>query len=181
MQDVLVLFIVSILVISIIFILFYLYSKNLTKEFSENDFVIKLRNGKVSSTFQGGSTKCLPLIDDIVLIPINVQMTDIEIVNRTNEEEKNFDLKGVVSWNVNDPITAFSRLSWNPDEPNYAETIIKDMTESKLMTICVDKTISDIALNKKILMNLIMSELRDFFYSYSVRIDSVLITEINRI
>ena len=180
MQDIFVLIIISISTL-FLFLVFYYYYSSLLKDFSDDNFVIKLRNGQVSTTFQGGSTRCLPIIDDIILIPTKIQMTDVEIINKSPEKEKCFDLKGLVSWNVKDPLEAFLNLSWDPEEPNYAEAIIKNMTESKLKIICDDKSINYIIKNENVLIDTIILELRNFFTSCSITISSLTITDIDRL
>lgn len=180
MQDILVLIILFILVLFIALALYYYY-RHLERNFDADYFVIKLRNGKVTSTFRGGSTKCFPLIDDIVLIPTQTQLTNVEIVNQAREEEKCFDLRAVVSWNVKDPIDAFSKLSWNPEESNYAETIIKNMAESKLKLLSEDRTIDFVSSNETMIVNEIITELKNFFSSCSITISSVNLTDIDRL
>lgn len=180
LQDFLVLIILFIVALFIALALYYYYL-HLDQVFDADHFVIKLRNGKVISTFQGGSTKCFPLIDDIVLIPTQTQLTDVKIVNQADEQEKCFDLKAIVSWNVKDPIDAFSKLSWNPEESNYAETIIKNMTESKLKLLSEDRTIDYVYSNETMIVNEISAELKNFFTSCSITISSVNLTDIDRL
>lgn len=177
MQALIFAFILPVLVFLIIFL--YYYSKHhFIKVFDPDIFVIKLRNGSILNTFQGGKISFLPLIDEFITIPMTEQVFSFDIFNKNPQPDKNFELKGSCSWKVSDPADAYSKFNWDPTSSNYCGFIIKNVVESKIQTVCANTTISDLETISNVFIFRVKEELKQFFDKYAISITSLIISDI---
>ena len=179
-MQILYLFIIIVFILGVVILSYILKSSKFTKDFSEDTFVIQLRNGVIHKTFKGGKIKFLPIIDDLITIPLLEQQTNVEIRNNNISEEKRFKIQAVMYWFVKDPVNSYSMLEWDPENANYAEKIIKDITETKLKLNCLDRTYDYIINYKNEFISTSLLQISEFLGSFSIGVNSITITKIEK-
>ena len=171
----------SIIIIIVIIITYFVITNNYTKNFDNNIFVIQLRNGKIHKTFQGGTITFLPVIDELITIPLQEQQTNVEIRTTNISAEKRFKIEGIINWFVKDPVNSFSNVEWDPENPNYAENIIKDITKTKLQLNCLDQTYDYVIGNQEQFISDTLIQISEFLTPFSLGVNSISITKIEKI
>ncbi len=136
-QEMIVLTTVTMFFITIVFMIFFITRY---RKFRPNEYVIHIRNGKVFRVGTGGRVFLLPLLDEVFTIPTTVQHTSLEFKAQVKDHKKRF-FKIDVTWRVVEPLTAFSKVSWNETADNYVELLIKKRMESILQTLSINASI----------------------------------------
>ena len=122
--DFMVIYVIISIVVFFFVILFY-FSRY--RKFNTNVYVIHLRGGKIKAAGLGGRCFVIPFSDEIVLIPAQVQATDVEIPSVFSANQNETSLSAVVMWQVIKPDVANTMLSWVRTEPNFANRVMNEL------------------------------------------------------
>ncbi|MFW9996402.1 MAG: SPFH domain-containing protein [Candidatus Odinarchaeota archaeon] len=145
------------------------------KDFSVNEGVIHMRSGKVMRASAGGSLVLLPLIDEVILIPLHVQQLHISI----NSRENALSLKALVTWKVTDPRTAFSALSWVPSTRDHVIQTINKLSEKVLGEAIAGKEIADLVKGRKEILDSVKRKIHEVTRNWGIDIVSVGFMEVS--
>jgi len=149
------------------------------RKFKTNQFVIHLRNGKVKHAGLGGSIWLLPLIDEFIVIPTTSIQTILEAHEQVvSKEYQNISIVGMLIWKVVDPEKAFSAVSWNGNNDNYVEKILKNAAEAIIRTTCANMELEKIIRERREIIKQISKELHELTADWGIVIESIEIREV---
>lgn len=149
----------------LIFYLLFMISRY--RKFRPNMYVIHLRNGRVKRASLGGSLFLIPLIDEVLVIPVSAQQLFLDV------EVPNAAINVIVSWKVTEPTVAFNKFSWIPSSPDHVETIIKERGTSIIRDLCSNMTVEDIEEERAELLNEVIDGLQTLTREKGIMIESV--------
>jgi regulator of protease activity HflC (stomatin/prohibitin superfamily) len=162
-----------------ILFLFIIFLAARYRKFKTNQFVIHLRNGKVKHAGLGGSIWLLPLIDEYIVIPTTSIQTKIEAHDQVvSNEYQNIEIEGLLIWKVIDPEKAFSAVSWNPDDPNFLEKILKGAAEAIIRTTCANMPLEKIIRERRMIIDHVEKDLHELTADWGIIIESIEILEV---
>ena len=171
---------VWIVTVTVLFFFFLLFLLGRYRKFKTNEFVIYLRNGKVKRAGLGGRLFLLPLIDEVIVIPTTIQQTSLEAKEKVvSREYQNIGVTGFVFWQVTEPSSAFTSVSWDKRSGDYVETVIKNAAESIIRTTCANMILEDIIRERSKIIDAVISELHDLMANWGVTAHSVEIGDSN--
>jgi regulator of protease activity HflC (stomatin/prohibitin superfamily) len=170
---------VWIVTVTVLFFFFLLFLLGRYRKFKTNEFVIYLRNGKVKRAGLGGRLFLLPLIDEVIVIPTTIQQTSLEAKEKVvSREYQNIGVTGFVFWQVTEPSSAFTSVSWDKRSGDYVETVIKNAAESIIRTTCANMALEDIIRERSKIIDAVISELHDLMATWGVTAHSVEIRDV---
>ena len=175
-SEVFILIPVAIVVLLVLFILLY---TSRYRKFKPNEYVIWLRNGKIRKAEKGGAGFLYPLIDSIVIIPVTVQETLLEAKERViSHEYQDMSLTAFIYWRVVNPEIAFSKVSWNPEQHDFVEKVIKNAAESIIRTTCANMPVERIIRERQEIIKAITTELHALMADWGIITESVEIRDV---
>jgi regulator of protease activity HflC (stomatin/prohibitin superfamily) len=149
------------------------------RKYKPNEYVIWLRNGKVRKASTGGSGVLLPLIDEVIIIPVTVQQTLLEARERVvSHEYQDLSVTAFIYWRVINPEVAFSKVSWDPSQSDYVERVIKNAAESIIRTTCANMPIEQIIRERQEIIKVITSELHSLMADWGITTESVEVRDV---
>ncbi|MHA1274064.1 MAG: SPFH domain-containing protein [Promethearchaeota archaeon] len=109
------------------------------QKFESNEYIIHLRNGKFMNSQKGGRIITLPLIDELIIIPIKDLIININIKFKIQpQDDYEIEISGIFIWRVINPKKAYNSVSWNINDENYIEKILKSLVESVLIRLYLE-------------------------------------------
>jgi regulator of protease activity HflC (stomatin/prohibitin superfamily) len=170
---------VWIVTLTVLFFFFLLFLLTRYRKFKTNEFVIFLRNGKVKRAGLGGRLFLLPLIDEVIVIPTTIQQTSLEAKEKVvSREYQNIAVTGFIFWQVTEPSSAFTSVSWDLRSSDYVENVIKNAAESIIRTTCANMALEDIIRERSKIIDAVISELHDLMANWGVTAHSVEIRDV---
>lgn len=169
----------AVIVAVMIFILFIVIYASRYRKFRPNEYVIWLRHGKVRKASTGGSGVLLPLIDEIIIVPVTVQQTLLEARERVvSHEYQDLSITAFIYWRVINPEVAYSKVSWDATQSDYVEKVIKNAAESIIRTTCANMPIEQIIRERQEIIKVITSELHSLMADWGITTESVEIRDV---
>ncbi|MFX1465859.1 MAG: SPFH domain-containing protein [Promethearchaeota archaeon] len=170
---------VWIVTLTVLFFFFLLFLLSRYRKFKTNEFIIHLRNGKVKRAGLGGRVFLLPLIDEVIVIPTTIQQTSLEAKEKVvSREYQNIAVTGFIFWQVTEPSSAFTSVSWDRRSSDYIENVIKNAAESIIRTTCANMALEDIIRERSKIIDAVISELHDLMANWGVTAHSVEIRDV---
>jgi regulator of protease activity HflC (stomatin/prohibitin superfamily) len=170
---------VWIVTVTVLFFFFLLFLLTRYRKFKTNEFVIYLRNGKVKRAGLGGRLFLLPLIDEVIVIPTTIQQTSLEAKEKVvSREYQNIAVTGFIFWQVTEPSSAFTSVSWDTRSSDYVENVIKNAAESIIRTTCANMALEEIIRERSKIIDAVISELHDLMANWGVTAHSVEIRDV---
>ena len=167
------------LVFVVVIILFFIIYSSRYRKFRPNEYVIWLRNGEVRKAEKGGSGWLMPLIDEVIIIPVTVQQTLLEAKERVvSHEYQDLSVTAFIYWRVVNPEIAFSKVSWDASQQDYVEKVIKNAAESIIRTTCANMPIEQIIRERQEIIKVITSELHSLMADWGITTESVEIRDV---
>jgi len=88
---------------------------------------------------KGGRIITLPLIDELIIIPIKDLIININIKFKIQpQDDYEIEISGIFIWRVINPKKAYNSVSWNINDENYIEKILKSLVESVLIRLYLE-------------------------------------------
>lgn len=166
-------------VIGLVVVLGLIFWATRYKKFRPNEYVIWLRNGKVRKARQGGAGIIMPLIDEIVVVPVTVQQTWLEARERVvSREYQDLSVTAFIYWRVVNPEVAFQKVSWDASANDYVEKVIKNAAESIIRTTCANMPVEQIIRERQEIIKVITSELHSLMADWGITTESVEIRDV---
>lgn len=169
----------TVVFITIVVFMFLIYFLKRYRKFRTNEFVIHLRSGKVKHAGAGGALFLIPIIDEVIIIPTMIQQTSLDASEKVvSREYQPISITGFVFWQVIDPTSAFSSVSWHPKSPDYVETVIRNAAESIIRTTCANMPIEEIIRERTNIIEAVIEELHSLMKDWGVVVHSVEVRDV---
>lgn len=165
--------------IVLVIILIAVFYASRYRKYKPNEYVIWLRNGKIKKASTGGRVVLLPLIDEVIIIPVTVQQTLLEARERVvSHEYQDLSITAFIYWRVINPEIAFSKVSWDASKSDFVERVIKNAAESIIRTTCANMPIEQIIRERQEIIKVITSELHSLMADWGITTESVEIRDV---
>lgn len=131
------------------------------KTFTNREFVLLFRNGKLIKQGYGGAHFILPFIDEIIVLSTTVQTKEIKATEIITAENQDVLIQGFVVWRIEDPVKAYQSIS-GVQNRGVMEEINKTLTqlvESIIRTTVARLTIDQVLRERSLIIEAILEEL----------------------
>lgn len=131
------------------------------KKFTNREFVLRFRNGKLREQGFGGGYFILPFIDELVVLSTTVQNLNISNVENITRENQDVQIDGFVVWRIEDPEKAYQSISGSQNEGVMTEidqTLLR-LVESIIRTTVARLTLDQVLRERSLIIEAILTEL----------------------
>ncbi len=131
------------------------------KTFTNREFVLLFRNGKLIKQGYGGAHFILPIIDEIIVLSTTVQTQEIKATEIITAENQDVLIQGFVVWRIEDPVKAYQSIS-GAQNKGVMQEINKTLTqlvESIIRTTVARLTLDQVLRERSLIIEAILDEL----------------------
>jgi len=124
---------------------------------------------------KGGRIITLPLIDELIIIPIKDLIININIKFKIQpQDDYEIEISGIFIWRVINPKKAYNSVSWNINDENYIEKILKSLVESVLIRLYLEYISNNfVRVNKLIFAEKIKDTINGVINKWGISIEIV--------
>ncbi len=166
-------------VLAIMIFVLLLFMSYQHRTFPTTVFVIHFRRGMVKRVMKGGRVLKLPLLDEIITIPLTTQQLDVTASEDIQTRDGRYlKVELQVQWHVMDPLKAFNRFSWDENDPEYVNNMLAAIVQSEVRNFCFEKTAKDVNTTPRALEAHVLDKLKDFVSGSGISIEKITVKEI---
>ncbi|MHA2275761.1 MAG: SPFH domain-containing protein, partial [Candidatus Kariarchaeaceae archaeon] len=106
--------------------------KSRYKKFTNREFVLRFRNGKLKNEGFGGAFFVLPLIDELIVLSTTVNNLEIDAGELITRENQDVRINGLVIWRIEDPVKAYQSITGSQQKGVMAQInrVLEQLVES---------------------------------------------------
>lgn len=148
--------------IFLVLIMAIIIIKSRYRKFTNREFVLSFRNGKIRSEGYGGAYFVLPLIDELIVLSTTVQQLDVDVSTLITKENQDVKVNCLVVWRIENPRSAYSSIAGSQRKMNPVAEINKvlsNLVESIVRTTTAKLTLDQVLRERGMIIDAIMSEL----------------------
>ncbi|MFV2015518.1 MAG: SPFH domain-containing protein, partial [Candidatus Heimdallarchaeota archaeon] len=149
--------------LSTFFILMIVFAviKSRYKKFTNREFVLRFRFGKLKNQGFGGGYFLLPLIDELIVLSTTVNNLEInagELITRENQDVR---INGLVIWRIEDPVKAYQSITGSQQKGVMAQInrVLEQLVESIIRTTVAQLSLDQVLRERSLIIEAIMTEL----------------------
>lgn len=162
--------------ISAIIIIFVIIGLLRTRyhKFTNREFVLRFRMGKLASQGFGGAYFILPFIDELIVLPTTVQTLEIATEEVITQENQDVRVNGFVIWRIEDPVKSYQSISGQKATSVMSEIdkTLSKLVESIIRTTVARLTLDQVLRERSLIIQAIMSELVPIVEPLGIRINT---------
>jgi flotillin len=169
-----------------IFTLFLLYAlvaliKTRYRRFTNRDFVLSFRNGKLRSQGYGGGYFVLPFIDELVVLSTVIQTLEISAESKViTRENQSVIVNGLVIWRIEDPSKAYQSISGEHNGSIHEINMtLERLVESIIRTTVARLTLDEVLRERSLIIEAILSELLPVVEPMGIKINTAEIRHVD--
>lgn len=166
--------------IIIIFVIFGLLRTRYNK-FTNREFVLLFRMGKLASQGYGGAYFLLPFIDELIVLPTTVQTLEIAAGEVITQENQDVRVNGFVIWRIEDPVKSYQSINGQKSNSVMSEIdrTLSKLVESIIRTTVARLTLDQVLRERSLIIEAIMSELVLVVEPMGIRINTAEIRHVD--
>jgi regulator of protease activity HflC (stomatin/prohibitin superfamily) len=150
------------------------------RKFTPNDYVIWIRSGKVKKTSIGGSGLLLPMIDEVIALPLMIQETAMEInIYDYQNFRDTLIVTTKINWRIEEPEIYYAKIYSNKQEKEKNE-LIRNLFASAIREILATKNYETIMRRKRELIKEMKEEMNEKMDEYGIIIEALELEEIKK-
>ena len=129
--------------------------------FTNRDFVLLFRRGKLVKQGYGGGHFIIPFIDEIIVLTTTIQTQAIQASEVITSENQDVVIKGFVVWRIEDPVKAYQSISGsqNTGVMNEINNTLSQLVESIIRTTVARLTLDQVLRERSLIIAAILEEL----------------------
>lgn len=161
------------LVMTVIIILFFIIYASRYRKFSPNEYVIWLRNGCVRKIELGGSGWLYPLIDQVIILPVAMQLTKLELELYDYQQAlKTLIINLELNWRIKQPEIFYAKF-FSMTENNIKNGELEQLFKSFVRDSLVTKTLDDMYGKTRNMMNDVKDALNERLKDFGIGLESL--------
>lgn len=149
--------------LSTFFILIILFAviKTRYKKFTNREFVLRFRFGKLKNQGFGGGYFLLPLIDELIVLTTTVNNLEIDAGALITKENQDVRINGLVIWRIEDPVKAYQSIAGSQQKGVMGQinALLQQLVESIVRTTVAKLTLDQVLRERSLIIEAIMTEL----------------------
>ena len=132
------------------------------RRYTNREFVLRFRNGKLKNQGFGGGYFLLPLIDELIVLTTTIQNLEIDageaIITSENQDVR---VQAFVVWQIEDPVKAYQSISGTQGKGVMSEInkTLQRLVESIIRTTVARLSLDQVLRERSLIIEAIMSEL----------------------
>lgn len=144
----------------ILFVIIALF-KSRYRTFTNREFVLFFRKGKLKRQGYGGAHFILPIFDEIIVLSTTVQTQEIHAEKVITSENQDVKISGFVVWRIEDPVKAYQSISGSQNKGVMTEInrTLTQLVESIIRTTVAKLTLNQVLRERSLILEAIMAEL----------------------
>lgn len=160
--------------IFLVLIMAIIIIKSRYRKFTNREFVLSFRNGKIRSEGYGGAYFVLPLIDELIVLSTTVQQLDVNAGEVITMENQDVRVNGFVVWRIENPRLAYSSIAGSQRSNPMAEInkILSQLVESIVRTTVARLTLDQVLRERGLIIDAIMAELVSVVSPMGIKINT---------
>ncbi len=142
-------------------ILLIIIIKSRYRIYTNRDFVLLFRRGKLVRQGYGGGYFVIPFIDEIIVLTTTIQTQAIQASEVITAENQDVVIKGFVVWRIEDPVKAYQSISGsqNTGVMNEINNTLSQLVESIIRTTVARLTLDQVLRERSLIITAILEEL----------------------
>ncbi|MCY3412821.1 MAG: hypothetical protein INQ03_14380 [Candidatus Heimdallarchaeota archaeon] len=133
--------------------------KSRYKKYTNRDFVLAFRNGKIRSEGYGGGYFVLPFIDELIVLSTTVQNLEVDAGEVITKENQDVRVNGFVVWRIESPREAYSSITGAGNVMLEINKVLSRLVESIVRTTVARLSLDQVLRERGLIIDAIMSEL----------------------
>ncbi|MHA2097464.1 MAG: SPFH domain-containing protein [Candidatus Kariarchaeaceae archaeon] len=135
--------------------------KSRYKKFTNREFVLRFRNGKLKNEGFGGAFFVLPLIDELIVLSTTVNNLEIDAGELITRENQDVRINGLVIWRIEDPVKAYQSITGSQQKGVMAQInrVLEQLVESIIRTTVAQLSLDQVLRERSLIIEAIMTEL----------------------
>ncbi|MDH5401915.1 MAG: SPFH domain-containing protein [Candidatus Heimdallarchaeota archaeon] len=135
--------------------------KSRYRKFTNQDFVLRFRNGVLKNSGYGGGYFVLPLIDQLIVLTTTVQQLEVNAGEVITAENQDVRVIGFVLWRIENPEIAYQSLSGNKGSGvmTHINETISRLVESIVRTTVARLSLDQVLRERSLIIEALVAEL----------------------
>jgi regulator of protease activity HflC (stomatin/prohibitin superfamily) len=132
------------------------------KTFTNREFVLRFRSGKLKNQGFGGAFFIVPIIDEIIVLSTTVQTQEIQASEVITKENQDVRVEGFVVWRIEDPVKAYQSIEGSQNKGVMVEInkTLTQLVESIIRTTVARLTLDQVLRERSLIIEAILTELQ---------------------
>lgn len=149
--------------------------------YTNREFVLQFRRGKLKNQGYGGGYFLLPVIDELIVLTTTVQTLEVDagenIITKENQEVK---VNGLVIWRIEDPVKAYQSISGGrTGVMSEINITLAKLVESIIRTTVARLSLDQVLRERGLIIEAIMEELFPVVEPMGIRINTAEIRHVD--
>lgn len=142
--------------------------------FTNNQFVLFFRNGKLRNQGYGGGYFLLPFIDELIVLSTTIQNLEIDVAEKIiTSENQDVKIDAFIVWRIEDPVLAYQSISGGGTGVMHAlNKTLEDLVESIIRTTVASLTLDQVLRERGLIIEAIMEELLPVVSPMGIKINT---------
>ncbi|MHA2250967.1 MAG: SPFH domain-containing protein [Candidatus Kariarchaeaceae archaeon] len=155
--------------------------KSRYRRFTNREFVLRFRNGKLKNQGYGGGYFLLPLIDELIVLSTTVNNLEIDAGEVITSENQDVRVQGLVIWRVEDPVKAYQSIKGSQNKGVMTEINIslQRLVESIIRTTVARLSLDQVLRERSLIIEAIMAELLTVVGPMGIKINTAEIRHVD--
>ncbi|MCY3412818.1 MAG: hypothetical protein INQ03_14365 [Candidatus Heimdallarchaeota archaeon] len=145
--------------IFLVFLMIVAIIKSRYKKYTNRDFVLAFRKGKIRTEGYGGAYFILPFIDELIVLSTTVQNLIVDAGEVITKENQDVRVNGFVVWRIESPREAYSSITGAGNVMNEINKVLSSLVESIVRTTVARLSLDQVLRERGLIIDAIMSEL----------------------
>lgn len=135
--------------------------KSRYRTFTNREFVLRFRWGKLINQGFGGGYFIWPIIDEIIVLSTTVQTQEIQASEVITQENQDVRVSGFVVWRIEDPVKAYQSIEGSQNRGLMTEInkTLAQLVESIIRTTVARLTLDQVLRERSLIIEAIRTEL----------------------
>ncbi len=131
------------------------------KIYTNRDFVLFFRRGKLLRQGYGGAYFVWPILDEIIVLSTTIQTLEIQAEQVITSENQDVRITGFVVWRIEDPVKAYQSIksSQNLEVMTEINVTLSKLVEAIIRTTVARLSLDQILRERTLILEAIMGEL----------------------